>query len=169
MKTVTNNGPVLMVSSNICKILLEQSSGWRNKKLVRSILNTCLKEDANYDAGARVNLLKPRKRKLFEAEVKLASKMLRSGTSTSLTTTVINHTILHSNDGRGPDDVVARNTLIRTLKQKYNVKVKKRQKKGTGSKDKNSIWALARVAFAKQLGYQLGVFFCLQYICIYIR
>ena len=51
---------------------------------------------------------------------------------------------------------VSRRTLEHTFKKKYDAIVHRRQTKGTGSKDKNSIWAITRNCLSKQLLMLLG-------------
>ena len=106
--------------------------GWRNKKVVRNILKACQEHGEPFDAGERVKMRKPRKRKLEHDDLNLAGKMLRGGSSAKWATTVVNHQILNQDNGRGQDDVVCRQTVTRTIKNKYDGIVHRRQKKRHG-------------------------------------
>ena len=137
------------------------TSGWRNKKVIREVMNECLKAAQNkekYDAGQRVKMQRPRKRKMNQDDANLAGLMLRTGAGVKWSATMINHKIINGSHGRSSSNVICRNTVANTLKGKYDAKVHRRQKKGTGSRDKTSIWATARNAFTRQLYYQLGMF-----------
>ena len=134
------------------------TSGPRNKLLVKKIIRKTLELGKKYDAGERTLMKQPRKRKLNQDDVNLAGQMLRSGCGERWTTAHVNKERI-SREGNADAGVDIR-TLDRTLKTKFNAIVHKRQKKGTGSKDKNSIWARARVSFCKQLLTQLGTLLC---------
>ena len=139
------------------------TSGWRNRKVIRQILEKIQEHGDKYDAGVRVKMRLPRKRKLGDAEINLAGQMLRSGSGSKWATTFCNHQIL----GRNESNTVTSRTLERTLQKKYDAKVHRRGKKGTGSKDKTSIWARARLAFCKQLKSQLGKWYMMNIIYEY--
>ena len=128
-------------------------TGWRSKKVIKEIIQKC-NENVNFDAGKRTTMCLPRKRKLNQADVDIAGKMLRTGSSTAWAATAINNRI--SFMGRGEKAKVTRRTLERTLKKKYDAKVHRRQSKGTGSKDKNSTWAKSRLSLNEQLMMQLS-------------
>ena len=128
-------------------------SGWRSKKVIKEIIRKCL-QDPLFDADNREKGQKPRKRKLKQKGANLAGKMLRHGSGTHWAATFVNRSTL--DNGGSEKDTVSRRTLERTLKNKYDAIVHRRQTKKTGSKDKNSVWAKARTALGKQLLIQLG-------------
>lgn len=134
-------------------------SGWRSKKVIRGILEKC-KQNTAYDAGQREKMQQSRKRKMTQNDVNLATKMLRHGSGIHWATTYVNRQILDSDRGTG--STITPRTLARTMKKSYNAEVHRRQCKKTGSKDKNSVWAQARLALAKQLLVQLRTYmrFC---------
>lgn len=129
--------------------------GWRSRKTIREIISKVLKCGKSYDAGIRERMRRPRKRKMNQSDVDLAAKMLRSNSGSQFATIAINNKI--EIEGRGEKAKISRRTLERTLQKKYDTTVHRRQTKGTGSKDKESIWAIARTQLAKQLLVQLGM------------
>ena len=98
---------------------------------------------------------RPRKRKMNQSDVDLAAKMLRANSGSQFATIAINNKI--EIEGRGEKAKITRRTLERTFKDKYDAIVHRRQTKGTGSKDKESIWAIARTLLSKQILIQLGM------------
>ena len=130
------------------------TSGTRNKKVVREIMEKCLTLGDSYDAGERSKMKRPRKRKLTQEEADLGGRVLRSGLGSKWAATYINRERI---DRLGDDKAgVDTRTLERTLHGKYNAKLHHRQKRATGLRDKNSIWAGARLSFCKQMLSQLG-------------
>ena len=137
------------------------TSGWRSRKTCREVMTECLSKHAageKYDAGQRVKMQRQRKRKLNQDDVNLAALMLRTGAGIKWASTMVNHKIIGGDGGRSEGNVVCAKTVFNTLKDKYDATVHRRQKKGTGSRDKYSIWATARRAFTTQLYFQLGMF-----------
>ena len=118
--------------------------------------NKC-KESKDYDAGKREKMKASRKRKLTQTDVNFAGKMLKKGSSSMWTTCAVNNRIEFA--GRGEKAKVTRRTLERTFHGKYDAITHRRQTKGTGSKDVNSIWAQCRLAIAKQFHIQIGLFY----------
>ena len=131
-------------------------TGWRSRKVIRQIMKKMksLAPGQTYDAGIRESSRKPKKRKMTQSDVDLAGKMLRNNSGSQWATIAVNNKI--EAEGRGQKAKVSRRTLERTLKKKYDAIVHRRQTKGTGSKDVNSIWAIARNALSRQLLVQLG-------------
>ena len=128
--------------------------GWRSKKIIKEIIGKC-RQNPKFDAGKRVKMCAPRKRKLNQSDINLAGKIINSGSSTGWAASAVNNRIAFM--GRGEKAKVDRRTLERTLHDKYDAITHRRQTKGTGSKDKYSTWAVARKALCGQVLTQLSI------------
>ena len=133
--------------------------GWRSRKMIQQIITKMKtltgKASLKHDEGMRERLRRPRKRKMNQSDVDLAAKMLRTNSGSQFATIAINNKI--EIEGRGEKAKITRRTLERTFKDKYDAIVHRRQTKGTGSNNKESIWAIARTLLSKQILIQLGM------------
>ena len=127
-------------------------TGNRARQTVKTILLQCVANGDSYDAGNRYKMQRKRRRIMSQQDSDHAGKLLDHGTGTFWTTAYVNHNRIRKDGKKG----VSRSTLIRTLKEKYDCQCHRRQTKATGTnKDKNGVWAQARLALAKQFQKQI--------------
>ena len=127
------------------------TSGWRVKKIVKEVITNRQTQGPDYDTGVLTKMKRLRKLKLLDSDMELVTKMIRTGSGLKWTVCVVNHVIKNGDCDRDVSNVVTHVTVSNTLKDKYDGKSHKHKKKGTGSRDKTSIWWKTRNDFCTQL------------------
>jgi hypothetical protein len=121
-------------------------------KTVKLVFKKCLNQDKK-PAARKSGSGRPRKLSRDNKGLKAAAIALNIGLPPTMATEVCNQTNLEEYGQRFHDEKmkISRNALIDTLHSYTDVKVSAILRRKSGSKDKTSAWAKARLALCKQL------------------